>query len=89
MQALEMRLLALEQAIPATNTGPVFIHLVAMGSEGAEINRITKGNHEWLRKSGESEQDLKDRAQRESQQNPKGVSTFLCYSLPTTPTNPI
>ena len=80
MQALEMRLLALEQAIPATNTGPVFIHLVAMGSEGAEIKRITKGNHEWLRKCGEAEQELKDRAIGEVPAPKAGCSiVFLCY----------
>ena len=79
MQALKNRLLALEQAIPATNTCPVFIHLVAMGSEGAEIQRITKGNHKWLRKSGESEQDLKSRAISEVPLPKAGCSTvFLC-----------
>ena len=80
MHALEKRLSALEQAISAFNTGPVFIHLVAMGSEGAEINRITKGNHEWLRKSGESEQDLKDRAICEVPPPMAGSCTvLLCY----------
>ena len=80
MQALTKRLLSLEQAIPATYTGPVFIHLVAMGSEGAEIKRITKGNHEWLRKSGESERDLKDRAIGEVPPPKAGCSSvFLCY----------
>lgn len=80
MQTLEKRISTLEQAIPATNAGPVFIHLVAMGSEGNEIKRITTGNHEWLRKSGESEQDLKDRAIGEVLPSKAGCSTvFLCY----------
>ena len=80
MQALETRIAALEQASPATNTEPVFIHLVAMGSESAEIKRITKGNHKWLRKSEESVQDLKDRAIGEVPPPKAGCSTvFLCY----------
>ena len=80
MQTLTKRLSVLEQAIPATNSGPVFIHLVAMGSESDEIERITKGNYEWLRKSEESEQDLKDRAIGEVPPPKAGCCTvFLCY----------
>ena len=80
MQALEKRLSALEQAIPATNTGPVFIHLVAMGSEGGEIQRITKGNHEWLRQPEESEDELKSRAEHEAGPPKAGcVQSFFCW----------
>ncbi len=80
MQALEKRVSALEQASPATNTEPVFIHLVALGSEGAEIERITKGNREWQRQPGEAEQSLKDRAISEAPPPKEGCSTtFLCY----------
>lgn len=79
MQALEKRITALEQAKPAS-IGPSFIHLVALGSEGTEIERITKGSKEWLRQPGESEQDLKDRAVGEVPPPKAGCSTvFLCY----------
>jgi hypothetical protein len=59
---------------------PVFIHLVALGSEGTEIERITKGNREWQRQPGEVEQSLKDRAISEAPPPKEGCSTtFLCY----------
>lgn len=80
MHTLDKRISALEQASPKSNTEPVFIHLVAMGSEGAEIDRIEKGNHEWQRQPGESEQDLKGRAIREViPPKPNCSTVFLCY----------
>jgi len=80
MQSLEKRLSALEQASPATNTEPVFIHLVALGSDGTEIERIEKGNQEWQRQSGETESILKDRAAGEVMSPKAGCRTvFLCY----------
>ena len=80
MQALETRIAKLEQASPATNTEPVFIHLVAMGSEGAEIQRIKKGGLEWQRQPSESIHDLKARAMREVTPPLAGCRTvFLCY----------
>lgn len=80
MQALEKRVTALEQASPATNTEPVFIHFVALGGQNAQIERITKGGKEWQRQPGESEQDLKDRAIREVPPPQPNTSTvFLCY----------
>lgn len=80
MQALEKRVTALEQASPATNTEPVFIHLVALGGEKAQIERITKGNYEWRRQPGESEQSLKDRAINEVPPPQPNCSTvFLCH----------
>ena len=79
MQALEKRLSVLEQASPI-KIGPFFIHLVGMDTKDSEIQRITKGNHEWLRKSGESERDLTDRAIGEVPPPKAGCSTvFLCY----------
>lgn len=80
MQALEKRITALEQASPATNTEPVFIHLVALGGAVAEIERITKGNQEWQRQPGETERDQKDRALREAPPPKPGCSApFLCW----------
>jgi hypothetical protein len=79
MQALEKRVTALEQASPTTNREPLFIHLVGLGTQDSEIERITKGNQEWQRQPGESEQDLKDRAIREVPPPKPGCSTvFLC-----------
>ena len=70
---------ALEQAKPA-NIGPTFIHLVGLGTEGSEIERITKGRHEWPRQPGESVQDLKDSAIRETPPPKAGCSNvFLCF----------
>lgn len=80
MQSILKRVEALEQASPATNTEPVFIHLVPLGGENAQIQRITKGNREWLRQTGESEQELKNRAIREVPPPQPNCSTvFLCY----------
>jgi hypothetical protein len=80
MQALKKRITVLEQSIPTTNTEPVFIHLVALGGANAQIERITKGNKEWLGQPNESEQELKDRAISEVIQPLAGCSTvFLCY----------
>ena len=79
MQTLDKRITALEQARP-TETGPFFIHLVAMGSEGGEIQRITKGNHEWLRQPEESEDELKSRAEHEAGPPKVGcVQSFFCW----------
>ena len=79
MHRLENRIAVLEQASPI-EMGPFFIHLIGMETKNSEIQRITKGNHEWLRKSGESEQDLKDRAIGEVPPPKAGCSSvFLCY----------
>jgi hypothetical protein len=79
VQNLDKRISALEQAKPAS-IGPVFIHLVGMGTEDREIERITKGSKEWQRQPGESVQELKDRAVLEVPQPKAGCSTvFLCY----------
>ena len=79
MHRLENRIAVLEQASPI-EVGPLFIHLIGMETKDSEIQRITKGNHEWLRKSGESEQDLKDRAIGEVPPPKSGCCTvFLCY----------
>ena len=79
MQTIIKRITALEQASPI-EIGPIFIHLVGMDTKDSEIQRITKGNHEWLRKSGESERELKDRAIGEVPPPKAGCSTvFLCY----------
>lgn len=79
MQTTEKRIAALEQA-SLTNIGPLFVHLVGLGTKDSEIQRITKGNREWQRQPGESEQDLKDRAMREVPPPLTGCSTvFLCF----------
>ena len=73
------RLTALEQAKPGS-IEPIFVQLVGMDTKDSEIQRITKGNHEWLSKPGESEQDLKDRAIGEVPPPKAGCCTvFLCY----------
>ena len=79
MHRLEKRITTLEQASPI-EMSPLFIHLIGMDTKDSEIQRITKGNQEWLRKSGESEQDLKDQASGEVPPPKAGCSTvFLCY----------
>ena len=79
MQSLDKRISALENASPS-NIGPMFIHLVGFDVKDREIERITKGNQEWLRKPAETEQELKDRATREvPPPDPGCTTTFLCY----------
>ena len=79
MQSLEKRITVLEQASPGS-TEPIFVQFVGLDTKDSEIQRITKGNHEWLRKSGESERDLTDRAIGEVPPPKAGCSTvFLCY----------
>lgn len=79
MQTLDKRISALEQAKPAS-IGPFFIHFVGLDTKDSEIVRIEKGNQEWMRQPGESEQDLKDRAIREVPPPQPNTSTvFLCY----------
>lgn len=79
MQNLDKRITALEQTSPGS-TEPIYVHFVGMDAKDREIQRITKGNQEWLRKPGESEQDLKDRAIGEVLPPKAGCSTvFLCY----------
>lgn len=79
MQNLDKRISALEQASPI-ELGPFFIHLVGMDTKDSEIQRITKGGHEWVRKCGESERELKDRAISEVPPPKPNTSTvFLCY----------
>jgi hypothetical protein len=79
MQNLDKRISALEQASPG-NIGPIFIHFVGLDTKDSEIERIEKGNQEWQRQPGETEQELKDRAKREVIPPLAGCSTvFLCY----------
>ena len=78
MQNLDKRISALEQASPG-NIGPIFIHFVGLDTKDSEIERITKGDKEWQRQPGETEQELKDRASREVAPPLAGCSTvFLC-----------
>ena len=73
------RLTALEQAKPGS-IEPIFVQLVGMDTKDSEIQRITKGNQEWLRMPGESDQGLKERAIGEVPPPKAGCSTvFLCY----------
>ena len=79
MQTLDKRITTLEQASP-TDIGPIFIHLVGLGTKDNEIVRIEKGSKLWERQPNESEQDLKDRAISELPPPKAGCSTvFLCY----------
>jgi len=79
MQNLDKRISALEQASPG-NIGPIFIHFVGLDTKDSEIERIEKGNQEWRRQPGETEQELKDRAKREVIPPQAGCCTvFLCY----------
>ena len=79
MQAIERRIFALEQVSYSNTDMVMFIHLVGMGDGDKEIQRITQGGQEWQRQPDESEQTLKDRAQREAKPNPQGALMFLCY----------
>lgn len=79
MRKLETRVAALEQAT-STSTGPIFVHFVGMGTKDSEIERITCGVQEWQRQPHESEQDLKDRANREATPpQPDCCVVFFCY----------
>ena len=76
---LARRITALEQASPCS-IDPIFVQFVGQDTKDSEIQRITKGNQEWLRKSGESEQDLKYRAIGEVPPPKAGCcAVFLCY----------
>lgn len=79
MQALEKRIKALEQASYSNTDDVMFIHFVGLGEVDKKIQRITQGGQDWLRQPDESEQSLKDRAQRESPPNPHGARILLCY----------
>ena len=79
MATLDKRIAALEQAKPAA-IGPFFIHFVGLGAEDCEFDRITKGDHVWHRQPGETDEELKERAQRETPPPKDGCSTvFMCW----------
>ena len=79
MQNLDKRITALEQ-VKHASIGPFFIHVFGLDVKDCEIERIGKGGKEWQRQLNESEQDLKDRAVRETEPPNVGCSTvFLCY----------
>ncbi len=80
MPTTETRIATLEKANPTADMGPMFIHFVGLDTKDSEIQRVTKGSQEWERLPGESEQELKDRAQNEAAPNPHGITVFLCYS---------
>ncbi len=82
MQATEKRIAALEQVSPETDT-VMFIHLVGMGEVDKEIQHIasdpyTAQNKEWQREPGETEQDFRSRAERETIPSPAGSKVFIC-----------
>ena len=79
MQTLEKRITALENASHSHTDDVMFIHFVGMGEVDKQIQRITHGGQEWQLNPDESEQALKDRAQKEAKPNPDGASVFLCY----------
>lgn len=78
MTTLNARIAALEQRSTQFDTTPMFIHIVGLGNE-QEIQHITHGGKEWTRQPGESEQDLQDRAERETEPNPHGRRVFSCW----------
>ncbi len=79
MTTLEKRIAALEKTRPTT-IGPFFIHLVGLDTKDSEIQRIEKGAQVWERQPGESEQELKDRAIRETPPPKARCSAmFLCF----------
>lgn len=81
MATLEKRIEVLEQASGTGTDLVMFVHLVSLGAVDAEIQRITQGGRAWERQQDESEQDLKDRAQREAnpKANPNNSLLFLCF----------
>ena len=79
MATLEKRIAALEKTKPTT-IGPFFVHFVGLDTKDSEIERITKGEHEWQRQPGETEQELKERAKQEAPPPKDGCSTvFMCW----------
>lgn len=79
MQNPEKRISVLEQTSPGS-TEPIFVQFVGLDTKDSEIQHITKGNQEWLRMPGESEQVLKDRVIGEVPPPKAGCSAvFLCY----------
>ena len=79
MHSLKKRIATLEQASPANTDEVMFIHFVDMGDADKEIQRITHGGQDWQRKTDESVQALKDRAQLGAKPNPHGATVFLCH----------
>jgi hypothetical protein len=80
MQSLERRICVLERFAPEIDDEPMFINLVAMGAVGVEIQCVEKGSQAWHRLTGESEQELKDRAVHETEPLPNGCKlVFLCH----------
>ena len=79
MQALQKRIKALEQASYSTTDDVMFIHFVGLGEANKEIQRVTHGGQDWQRQLDESEQALKDRAQKGVKPNPHGATVFLCH----------
>lgn len=79
MQALEKRIVTLEQAIRSDVDDVTFIHFINRDEVDKETQRITRGGQEWERQSGESEQAFKDRAQQGSKPNPNNISVFFCH----------
>ena len=79
MQSLDKRIAALEQVKPAT-IGPFFIHFVGLDTKDSEMECIEKGEQEWQRQPGETEQELRERAKREVTPPQEGCSTvFFCW----------
>ena len=77
MATLKKRIEALERDDPA-DTGPMFIHLVAMGASDKEIRSIHGCGGSWERLPGETEDELRERAKREGKPHPNGVLIFQC-----------
>ena len=80
MATLEKRIALLEQATPTDMEPPIFVHFVGLGTEASQIERVTHGGKAWERQPNESEQDLKDRAMRETLPPPPRCRTvFTCW----------
>ncbi len=79
MATLEKRVEALEQVQPTNeHLKTLIVHFVTPGHLDAPIDhlRATGGGH-WTRHDGESEQQFKDRAQREVRRNQRGVALLF------------
>ena len=75
MQSLEKRVAALEATNAPADEMTIIRRFVSSGHLNAEIHRLRDDDDKlWTRKPGETEQELIDRASRETKRNPWGVA---------------
>ena len=78
MQAIEKRIAALEQASPPAEEMTIIRRIVNPGHLDAEIYRLRDDDGKlWTRHTGESEQELIDRASLEAKRSPWGVARLI------------